>query len=65
MNCRKKLSDFMIDTKVPLNLKERVFVLTSGDDIVWVVGHRIDHRYRITEQTRQVYEVTQHVRNQK
>lgn len=63
MNCRKKLSDFMIDTKVPLNLKERVFVLTSGEDIVWVVGHRIDHRYRITDQTRQVYEVTQHVRS--
>lgn len=61
MNCRKKLSDFMIDTKVPLNLKERVFVLTSGDDIVWVVGHRIDQRYRITNKTRQVYEVTQHV----
>ncbi len=62
MNCRKKLSDFMIDTKIPLNLKERVFVLISGDDIVWVVGHRIDHRYRITDNTQQVYEVTQHMR---
>lgn len=62
MNCKKKLSDFMVDTKVPLNLKDRVFVLTSGDDIVWVVGHRIDHRYRITNNTRQVYEVTQHMR---
>lgn len=62
MNCKKKLSDFMVDTKIPLNLKDRVFVLTSGEDIVWVVGHRIDHRYRITNKTRQVYELTQHVR---
>ena len=62
MNCKKKLSDFMVDTKIPLNLKDRVFVLTSGDDIVWVVGHRIDHRYRVTDHTRQVYEVTQQVR---
>ncbi|MTI30355.1 tRNA lysidine(34) synthetase TilS, partial [Xanthovirga aplysinae] len=34
MNKRKKLSDFMIDEKIPLTLKERVFVLTSGDSIV-------------------------------
>lgn len=63
MNCKKKLSDFMVDTKVPLNLKDRVFVLTSGEDIVWVVGHRIDNRYRITNNTKQVYEVTQHIRS--
>jgi tRNA(Ile)-lysidine synthase len=60
---RKKLSDFLIDTKVPLNLKDQVYVLTSGEDIVWVVGYRIDHRYRITGKTRQVYEIRQHLRN--
>ncbi|WKN31971.1 tRNA lysidine(34) synthetase TilS [Porifericola rhodea] len=63
MNRKKKLSDFMIDLKIPLNLKKRVMVLTSGDDIVWVVGHRIDHRFRITENTRQVYEVKQEVKS--
>ena len=61
MEGRKKLSDFLIDTKVPLNLKHQVYVLTSGEDIVWVVGYRIDHRYRITSKTRQVYEITQHL----
>jgi len=62
MNCKKKLSDFMIDTKIPLNLKDRVYVLTSGEDIVWIVGYRIDHRYRVTGQTRQIYEVTQEMK---
>lgn len=63
MNCKKKLSDFMIDIKIPLNLKNRVMILASGDDIVWVVGHRIDHRYRITNSTQQVYEITQHLKS--
>ena len=49
MSGKKKLSDFMIDEKIPLNLKERVFVVQSGKDIVWVVGHRIDDRYKVTD----------------
>lgn len=61
MNAKKKLSDFMIDTKIPLNLKEKVYVLMSGDDIVWVMGHRIDHRFRVTDDTRQVFEITQEI----
>lgn len=52
---KKKLSDFMIDRKIPLNLKDKVCVLTSGDTIVWVVGHRIDERFKITTDTRSVY----------
>ena len=52
---RKKLSDFMIDEKIPLNLKDSVYVLCSGSDIVWVVGYRIDDRFKITAPTQQVY----------
>lgn len=51
MKGEKKLSDFMIDEKIPLNLKSRVLVVTSAGNIVWIVGHRIDDRYKITENT--------------
>ncbi len=51
MKGEKKLSDFMIDEKIPLNLKSRVLVVTSVGNIVWIVGHRIDDRYKITENT--------------
>lgn len=54
MTQRKKLSDFLIDQKVPLNLKERIQVVVSGDAIVWVVGYRIDNRFKISDQTKEV-----------
>lgn len=58
MNKKKKLSDFMIDEKIPLNLKERVLVITSGKAICWVVDHRIDDRFKITDKTRKIYTIT-------
>ncbi|MGB3848611.1 MAG: tRNA lysidine(34) synthetase TilS [Tunicatimonas sp.] len=57
MEHHKKLSDFLIDQKVPRHQKATVYVLTSAEDIVWVVGWRIDQRYRVTDQTQKVYEI--------
>lgn len=57
MNQSKKLSDFLIDSKVPLNYKSRIQVLLSGKEIIWVVGYRIDDRYKITKETKTVLEI--------
>jgi len=54
MKGKKKISDFFTDKKVPVPLKKRIWLLTSGGEIIWVVGYRIDHRYRITEKTRNI-----------
>lgn len=54
MNQRKKLSDFLIDQKIPVNLKDQVYVVMSGQDIVWVVNYRVDNRYKISPQTKEV-----------
>ncbi|TNF39368.1 MAG: tRNA lysidine(34) synthetase TilS [Cytophagales bacterium] len=41
MNSEKKISDFLIDSKVPLIKKQQVKVLVSGGKIAWVIGFRI------------------------
>ena len=61
MSGHKKVSDFLKDCKVPLVEKQRQFVLLSGGEIVWVVGHRIDDRYRLTEHTEQVLCITREI----
>lgn len=57
MQQRKKLSDFLIDEKIPLHSKENIFVLISDENIAWVVGHRIDDRFKITEKSKNIYHV--------
>ena len=51
MKGRKLLSDFFTDEKFTPEQKESVLLLFSGTDVVWVIGYRIDHRYRVTEST--------------
>ncbi len=58
MNTFKKLSDFFVDEKLSIFQKDRVQLLRSNNEIVWVVGHRADNRFKITENTKQVWVVT-------
>lgn len=58
MKKRKKISDFLVDEKVPLNRKDSVTVIESGNEIVWVVGMRIADPFKVTEKTRQVLVIT-------
>ncbi len=49
---RKKISDFLIDNKIPLNLKESVYVLESAEKIAWLIGFRPDERFKVKETTK-------------
>jgi tRNA(Ile)-lysidine synthase len=51
MKQRKKLSDYFIDRKYSLIEKENVFILECSNMIVWIIGERLDNRFRITEET--------------
>ncbi|MEM1319860.1 MAG: tRNA lysidine(34) synthetase TilS [Bacteroidota bacterium] len=46
---RQKLKDFFINQKLSLLDKERVWILESGEEICWVLGYRMDERYKLKE----------------
>lgn len=58
MKGRKLVSDLLIDLKVPLTEKQKVNVMLSGDEIVWVIGYRISEKFKVTDKTTKVWEAT-------
>lgn len=49
---RKKLQDFFVDNKIPKDERDTIPIVVSGKDIVWVVGHRMDERFRVKKDTK-------------
>jgi len=50
----KKLKDFFIDAKVPLEERDRIGLLASGDEIYWVIGYRLDEKAVVDSDTSKV-----------
>jgi tRNA(Ile)-lysidine synthase len=54
----QKVKAFFIDHKIPKFERARVPLLISGENIAWVVGYRIDERFKVTKNTRKVLKIT-------
>jgi len=56
----KKIKDFLIDCKIPKNMRKFIPLLAAGDQIVWIAGLRLDDRVKLTGDTRKILKVEIH-----
>ncbi len=54
MSQPKKLNEFMIDARIPQAWRQRIPIVCSPEQIIWVVGWRIDERARVSPNTKKV-----------
>lgn len=54
---KKKVSKFFKDEKMSLSDKENTWLLCSENKIIWIIGHRADERFKVTENTTQILKI--------
>ena len=58
MRGSKKVSDYLIDTKVDCFNKEKQLVVTADDEIIWLCGQRLSDKVRVTHDTINLMELS-------
>ncbi len=58
MNGKKKVSKFFKDEKFSALDKSAIWLLCSGEDIIWVIGHRTDNRYKVKSDSQNLLKFT-------
>jgi tRNA(Ile)-lysidine synthase len=57
MKRQKKLGKFMIDSRIPHAWRNRIPIVFSQEQMIWVVGFRMDERVKITQQTDKILKI--------
>ncbi len=60
MKGKKKLSKYFKDEKLSLAEKSDIWILSSDNEIVWVINRRMDDRFKITETTERIVQIMYH-----
>ena len=57
MSGKKKVSKFFKDEKMALTQKESAWILCSQNNIIWIVGKRLDERFKVTNNTQKIFKI--------
>ncbi|MGH4118253.1 tRNA lysidine(34) synthetase TilS [Clostridium sp.] len=57
MTGNKKLKDLLMDLKIPKAQRNKIPLICSGDDIAWVVGHRVSEKFKISKDTKNILQI--------
>lgn len=55
--CKKQLGKFMTDEKIPARLRDSMYILADGGNVIWVPGYRISAAYKVNDNTKSVLTV--------
>ena len=58
MKGNKKVSDFLIDAKISLLEKKKIMVLEQNGEIIWLIGQRIDDRFKLLTATKSILKLS-------
>ncbi len=58
MKGHRKLKDFFIDLKIPSNIRRKIPVILKGNQVIWVGGYRIDDRFKVTPETKEILKIS-------
>jgi len=54
---KKTLKEYMIEEKIPKDIRDLVPVLADGNHVIWVMGYRISEKYKVNENTKRILQV--------
>ena len=55
---KKTVKEYFIEEKVPREKRDKMLLLADGSHILWIAGMRISEHYKVTEQTKNILQVT-------
>ena len=55
---KKTVARYMIDNRIPAEKREKILLLADDENIIWIIGYRISEKYKVTESTENILEVS-------
>jgi tRNA(Ile)-lysidine synthase len=53
----KKLKEYFIDSKIPREARDEIPLISKGNETIWVIGHKISDKFKVTENTKNVLKI--------